>query len=46
MLLAMSGEFLSVLRASLTPFNGLAGSITNVDCIGHLDFVVGDRISL
>ena len=42
----MSGEFLSVLRESLNPHNGLGGLLTNVDCIGHLDFVVGTRISL
>ena len=46
MLLAMSGEFLSVLRESLAPRNELGGLLTSVDCIGHLDFVVGNRISL
>ena len=42
----MSGEFLSILRESLAPHNELGGLLTNVDCSGHLDFVVGNRISL
>ena len=42
----MSGEFLSVLRESLTLHNELGGLLTSIDRIGHLDFVVGNRISL